>query len=192
MSEIKLGELIPEGTVAERDAVHVAVVPCIVGEDYMSPGQRVKLAYGTQDVVISAMYDHANCVGVIDPFVGCNIVKGDRVYVFLNPGTITGLRHHWSHPVFDSQPKVESEAETWLRKFAEKWNFDYDEMIEIAARETGDAFPDAEYIVASGNDLHTAGELGPDHDEFWRQIEALTGYKFDEKHRELTKWSCSC
>src|SRR5712664_3831229 len=76
---------------------------------------------------------------VIDPFLGCDmdsamVKKGDLVWCFLKPGTITGLRHEWTHPGIDNQRPPKNEAEKWLRSFADKWNFDYDSMIGVASQ----------------------------------------------------------
>ena len=79
-----------------------------------------------------------------------------------------------------------SEAEAWLRAFAERWHFNYDEMIAGGLEEEG-------YVVAMGRDLHYASELDPgDEEAFWRNIQILTGKKFDPVHRQRFGWSCSC
>ena len=39
-------------------------------------------------------------VGVLDPFRKDCIKAGSRVWGLLYPGTITGLRHVWSHSAF--------------------------------------------------------------------------------------------
>lgn len=48
------------------------------------------------------------------------------------------------------------------------------------------------YVTAHGQDLHSAGELGEDHDKFWDNLEIYTGKKFDGVHRERFGWSCTC
>ncbi len=96
----ELGKLI-EGT-AFRDAVHVAVAPVEAGE-IVHPGDRVWLRDdGT--VSISTVGDH-KAVGVVDPFLeeATAVPKGAKFWLFLFPGTVTSLRHSWTHPAFKAK-----------------------------------------------------------------------------------------
>lgn len=172
-----------------RDAIHVAVLPVVAGVD-IRRSARIKVAHGTTDVALPAHgpeYGDPG-IGIADPFLDCVVRKGQRFWMFLLPNTITGLRHDWTHPALDDVRVPGSEAETWLRSFAEKWNFDYDELIAEAS-----SIPQADhFITARGVDLHDAEELGPDHDLFWQHLEALTGERYGERHRKVFGWGCSC
>lgn len=174
----------------QKDAVHMAIVPVIAGE-YIAPGSKVALVIDTTDQV-----ENAECavrtvkpIGVLDPFLEQGANKGDRCWLFLYPGTVTGMRHEWRHPAFKDTTQEQadkSESVAWLRDFADKWNFDYDDMIENAQQHEG-------YIVAGGIDLHSRGELDAgDEENFWYHIEVLTGFKATPDHRESFGWSCSC
>lgn len=182
-----LGTILPEGHSFNRDAVHVAIVPVIAGED-LRPGCRLRMVYGTTNTVINGDSNH-DAIGIADPFIrGWRIEKGQKFWMWLNPGTITGLRHDWTHPAFDGQRATTTEAEKWLREFACKWNFDYDEMIAAAIGDEDDA-----YVVARGIDLHSATELDPgDEDRFWSCIEAIHGTTASDERRQKFSWSCSC
>lgn len=186
MEAIKtLGSIITDD--AHRDAVHIAIMPAIAAED-LYRGNEVGIVYGTKDYV-----KHMNrcyglpAIGIVDPFLTVRVKKGQRFWVLLFPNTITSLWHGWTHPLIDSpQLPVQSEAEEWLRHFADRWNFDYDELIKAACSES-DGF-----VEARGISLHDSGDLGSDHDLFWQHLEALTGRKFDEAHKNDFGWSCSC
>lgn len=77
----------------QRDAVHFAVLPVVMGSD-AQPGQRVNVSKvgDTYTATTGGKYH-----GIVDPFLLGPVVEGDRVFVFLNPGSITGLRHVWTH-----------------------------------------------------------------------------------------------
>lgn len=81
---------------ARRDAVHVAVAPVIAGED-LPPGSRVNLLDGKA-------YESTSPIGIVDPFQRECVRKGERFWLLLFPGTITGLRHQWSHSAFATTP----------------------------------------------------------------------------------------
>ena len=189
-----IGRNIAENERVDRDAIHVAVLPCFVDSESMAPGERVKLVYGTNDRIISSSYDDQNCIGVVDPFIpDWSIDKGARVYVFLKPGLVSGMKHVWECSQIDNPPMLTSEAELWLRRFSEKWGFYYDEMISIATNpKEPDKYGEFSYITAMGVDLHSSDELEEDYHLFWQNLAILTGRTFDDAHKAKVGWSCSC
>lgn len=188
MSEAKLGEILRGET--ERDAVHVALLPVVVGDEYMHPGDKVKFVFGTTGIVTRARNDQT-AVGIIDPFLDqFSLVKGTRVWLVLKPGTVTGMRHDWKSEAIDAPHDESDENVVWLRRFADQWNFDYENMIRVATNIKDDQYDNI--ITAMGYDLHSASELGTDHDEFWRRIEALTGKPVPDEKRSKVLWGCSC
>lgn len=175
---------------AERDAIHVAVVPLTAGERLYS-GQKVRLSSTDNTVAFKADYNSTDkAIGYVSVFMedenGYNkgVEKGERFWCMLMPGTVTGMQHRWSHPAFDAPQVSMEEHELWLRNFCDMWNFDWDQLI--------DAGTHSRYVVAGGTDLHCSVELGEDHDLFWYHLEGYTGKKFDEEHRDGMGWSCSC
>ena len=192
MDAPKVGVLIDE--TAKRDAIHIAIMPCIAAENVYA-GDEVGILLGTLNQIKRRPSAYGlKPIGIVDPFLieYRTINIGERCWVFLFPGTITGLRHEWTHPgILDTiQPKVtlsdREEAEAWLHSFAYKWNFDYASMIAEAQDKDG-------YIVAKGIDIHSRSELADGDEElFWKHIGTLTGRKYDESHRENFGWSCSC
>ena len=85
---------------ARRDAVHIAVAPVVAGEG-LDPGWHVYLKDGLA-------YGHSarepGDIGIVDPFLPSGPDEGQRFWIVLYPGTITGLRHLWRHEAFDSKP----------------------------------------------------------------------------------------
>jgi hypothetical protein len=94
----RVGRLI-EGE-AFRDAIHVAVAPLEAAEP-LSPGQHFRLTDDRRAVGAEPYSDGA--VGIVDPYLVARVEPGDRFYGFLYPGTVTSLRHAWTHPAFRVQ-----------------------------------------------------------------------------------------
>lgn len=95
-----LGGLPPED--AARDAAHVAICPMIAGED-LQPGDHV--GFGMENRRDRVWKSRVNAVGVVDPFLTAPVPKGGGFWLLLYPGTVTSLRHAWTHPKF---PKEEA------------------------------------------------------------------------------------
>lgn len=113
MSEVNIGHEPSE--YAQRDAIHVAVIPAISG-DNLNAGDEVKinddgLAYNVAD---------GRGVGIVDPFLLKPVILGQRFWLFLMPNSITGMRHHWEHPMFpdghEPRPATTAidDARVWL------------------------------------------------------------------------------
>ena len=91
----RLGQLIEDGD-RRRDAIHIAVAP-VTAADRLAPGQHVGLVHeGNLELV--GPCDRP--IGAVDPFLAAEVEPGQRFWLFLYPGTITSLRHVWTHPVF--------------------------------------------------------------------------------------------
>jgi hypothetical protein len=148
----------------ERDAIHVAVAP-VVANGPLLPGEAISLL---EDGSASV---NPPFIGVVDPFLTRRVQAGERFWMFLRPGTITSLRHEWSHPAFATEERKEpdkSESEKWLREYAERLNpyslgGNYGENVtdegkEQAFRELIEDLNRGE-IYARGSDLHGLYEL---------------------------------
>ena len=92
--DLGLGNLITEPR--HRDAVHVAVAPVVAGVE-LTPGMHVGLIGDDLETVGPDAERH---VGVVDPFLTAPVQPGERCWLLVYPGTITYLRHTWSHPAF--------------------------------------------------------------------------------------------
>lgn len=93
----QLGKLI-ETADRRRDAVHVAVVP-VTAETELTPGQAVGLTR-SNDFEFAGVSE--NPIGIVDPFLTSPVQAGQRFWLLLYPGTITSLRHVWTHPAFSA------------------------------------------------------------------------------------------
>ena len=90
-----LGQLITDGD-RRRDAIHIAVAP-VVASARLMPGQHVGLV---RDGSVELVGPCEHNLGIVDPFLSAPVEEGQRFWLFLYPGTITGLRHVWTHPDF--------------------------------------------------------------------------------------------
>lgn len=98
MSEnLGLGKIITTPQ-AHRDAIHIAVAPVWAGER-LAPGEHIGLnRHGM------AVGDVDPQIGVVDPFLRETVEPGQCFWLYLYPGSITSLRHDWTHPAFDHTP----------------------------------------------------------------------------------------
>ncbi len=90
-----LGGLVTDGD-RRRDAVHIAVVP-LTAAVRLEPGQHVGLC--RSDDIEQAAPCEQN-IGIVDPYLTKPVEPGERFWLCLYPGTITSLRHVWTHPTF--------------------------------------------------------------------------------------------
>ena len=130
--EARLGHFIgPDAVVNMRDAVHIAVAPVVAGCE-LQVGSRVAiLSDGITAVSAGDNGDDSDeAVGIVDPFLpGWSVPEGTKFWLFLFQGSVTTLRHEWTHPAFpapsaqtSTTKTTEQEAEFWLRKYASKVN----------------------------------------------------------------------
>jgi hypothetical protein len=175
-----------------RDAIHIAVVAVVCDASSLSPGDDVHVMLHDGEYVAVHPIPEQPAVGIVDPFLKCRVMKGDRFWLFVYPNTITTLRHQWTHPAFapetPSAPDLTTAqqreaAQKYLCAFASEWSMDYQEMIDGAISGAG--------ITARGQDAHWS-DVEDGGDEFWRSLEIVTGKRFDRDHRENTYFSCSC
>lgn len=76
-----------------KDAVHIAVVTVEAGMN-MRPGRAVFIdrdgrAYNASE---------ATSIGIVDPFLKANVKQGDKFFLFMQPESVSNVRHSWSHP----------------------------------------------------------------------------------------------
>lgn len=204
MDNLNLGLIIT--TDQQRDAVHIAVAPVTAGAK-LFPGERIGIVDG--ELVDAMPADLA--IGIVDTFLKDPVAKGQRFWMFLFPGSITSLRHEWSHPSlpnlqqviagecgYAGQSNAKAESEAWLRHFCENSDCPGYEIVIAAAigdhdKNTDPLDPgyiyssnDGQYLHFNGRDAH--GEIP---EEFWHHVEVVTGKKIP--YIDKAKYfSCSC
>lgn len=180
MSDVNLGSFVTDES--RRDAIHVAVAP-VEAAEWLSPGQRVGLSADGRAM------EKEPSVGIVDPYLRNPVGPGDRFWLCLYPGTVTALRHEWSHPAFDAAPEdgnaSRAESEAWLRRYAVRMN-PHDGPGEAYQRllyglKSGDLF-------AHGSDLHDLDDV-EDKPELVFHAGVVLGRAVDLSE---FSFSCSC
>ncbi len=87
-----------------RDAIHIALAPVVAGVD-LEPGQHVGLF---SDGTAKPTEPH---IGIVDPFLVSRVSRGERFWLFLYQGTVTSLRHVYTHPAFTAKVPVHETKE---------------------------------------------------------------------------------
>lgn len=165
----------------QRDAVHVAVLPLVAGEP-LGRGQPVGIKDGL------AFASATPKVGIVDPFLAGGggydgdvaVYEGCRFWLLLYPRTITSLRHEWSHPAFPLPEGDAQASEAWLRKHAEMYSIEYEELMAGAISGNGACFGDDD------------GPSWASRAEFWHHVGVVVGRHFSPAHIENTSFHCSC
>lgn len=101
----ELGTVPPAGA---RDAVHVAIFAAMT-KQYLTGGDSVSPDPKNPGYVVFNLRD-VPAIGIIDPFVGA-VYPETLFWVILNPGTVTDLRHTWSHPALPPLDRVDTPAQ---------------------------------------------------------------------------------
>ena len=178
----EFGKLIT-GNHRGKDAIHVACADVTAAEDLM-PGDQIGLDSDNQ----AARLDKP--VGLVDPFLSRRVRKGERFWLFMFPGTVTDIRHQWSHPAFSLEGRIDS-ARSWLSQFANR----------LWPRDEG--FPcgheyliDELSLVLSGKEKLCAGIDGvyeipqAEWAEMWQHYRTITGYTGDVPLEDFYRCAC--
>jgi hypothetical protein len=181
-----LGKIItdPQG----KDAVHIAVAP-VVANQTLQPGQHVGFVESNAEAVGKSKQP----IGIVDPFMRDAIHAGQRFWLFLYPGTITSLRHEWTHPAFGAVSATnDSDAEKAIRRIAEKMDIGYHSLMNGADEwlRTHDGKWGGDYVTEYGSE-HWRDTFPALSAEFWRNYEIVRGVTVPDDRKE-SFFSCSC
>jgi hypothetical protein len=169
---------------ADRDAVHVAVIPMIAGEKLL-PGTHVS-------VVDGKCFASGNLVGIVDPYRAHHVIKeGESFWLCLYPKSVTSIRHHWTCPAIPASSKEEGAVD---KLASERWLRAYAETVSPYYKEDGAAFTalidglKKGEVFYYGRDLHYFGDLN-DADELRFHAERYLGIRINW---DKFSFSCSC
>lgn len=133
----KFGEIIVDDfPPLARDAIHCAVISMIAGED-LTGGERVGFIKGSHrnDLAVTEGLCPDNVLGIVDPFLGDTFIvkEGQKFWMFLFPGSISGLQHRWQHPAFgeDTTPPDRQKAGDYLRKMSDSAGIGFLRFLEM-------------------------------------------------------------
>ncbi len=175
--EPNLGQT-PNG--AYRDAIHIAVICVVAGEDLLV-GQDVSV----EKSIAFGRSGSGGDIGVVDPFLELNLDKGDQFWLFLYPNTVTSMQHHWEHPSFNPQAIPPSgnygDPEGVSKRF-----------LEALCATYGVRWSDFEYAYVEGEGIHmgendSANDMKDDPDFLWHFQNV-----FGKPPHEDGYFSCAC
>jgi hypothetical protein len=187
MDPLAIGSLIT--TEQHKDAIHVAVVPVHVNKT-CQPGQPVKPGgsrIGNVRIVVPCAPEES--IGVIDPFLKQPAAPGSKCWLFLPPGSITSMRHSWTHPALNDESDLDlddievSRAQRFICKCADEIGKSYKQLMEDAGSfaETG------QYVYNGSDDSYSDFTSWP---EFWRSWSIVTGQPVPAS--QWAPYRCAC
>lgn len=185
MKVTKVGVFLNSGE-GVRDAIHCAITPVVSDDEESFPGEHVGIKDGNR---ISRNYTPK--VGIIDPFLVGRIYKGNEIYLFVYPGTITSLTHYWEHPAFTptvnaSLEAVKQRAVEWMHWFAAQIGLEYDEVIK-ACNDVSEG--GLKYVFQGSNEPDACYKY---REEMWQNFEIITGNRIDAEDKADSAFTCNC
>lgn len=200
MADPQFGRLVPPDFPDERDAIHIATAAITAVED-LEPGDHVGFVTKSQSEMGRS---EIAPVGIVDPFLTKTVLKGEKFWVFLYPGTIASLRHNWSHPSFDVRQKLIQAIEVppevkRMKDFAKSLpaNGHYDDKdnwIEDGGEIQYEEIIDRATAYVNGGEYWSEGgrfEGQGLYEGFWDDFEKITGLTVPTGER-YSFFSCSC
>jgi hypothetical protein len=159
----------------KRDAIHLAVIP-VKAQEYLYPGDDVG-ADGTKE----------SPVGIVDPFLKCQVTPDDMFWLVIYPRQINSLRHVWSHPSFPDEEQTnfsenfEKKSTEWIKNFAKESGLTFDQLMAAAIN----FLHEDKYFIFDNQ------KNPPVPEEFWYHYEIVTNHKISEK-RKGNFFGCAC
>jgi hypothetical protein len=173
----------------QRDAIHVAIIPVVAGEN-LDPGDKVVVTEG------KAYREKGDYDGVVNPFYIGTTHSGRLFWLMLKPNTVRDMKHHWVSDKFpiEKNDVTPEDSKVWLETYCKHNDCPNLNVIIEAIKGTLDSSDreyyswgaeyDSEYLTFFGWDAH-----GKIPNEFWDHIENFIGEKVPYRSEYF---SCSC
>lgn len=163
----------------QRDAIHMAICPVFVAED-LEPGTHVGLVRGGRTDRVGADTDKQ--LGIIDPFLKGKVKAGQRCFLFLYPGTISSLRHDWTHEDLDRHAK----SREWLFWFSQRVQMPVDQILDIGRTMLTEGY------YSFGNEQGRQDKFNDSRKELLEHCAALLDLPITKKKIADAYFSCAC
>jgi len=115
-----------------KDAIHIPVMP-VFADEIIVPGAKLAKSENPkkQGFRVKTAFHPSDAIGICDPYLRTSTRIDDQFLMFLFPGTVTNLRHDWTHPniKLPNAPKAESTKRS--RDYSKKWLQDLAKWAEI-------------------------------------------------------------
>lgn len=182
MSDVKVGELLT-GKGHERDAIHIAIAPVVVGDPSLAPGQHVGLLDAKQMLI--GIVDQP--IGIVDPMLKGAVFQGQQVWLWLYPRSIVTLRHEWAHPAFPATMSGRvAAAKAALKPLMRITRLTETELLDAAQ----DFAENGAYTSTGSNEVYF-DEI--ELDALWSAYETLRGKSRPPGERATSGFfSCAC
>ena len=178
--------------------MHIAVAP-VTALVKLCPGQQIGV--DNEGNAFPSLFEPS--VGVVDPFLLNGPEKGDRFFLWLQPGTITSLRHEWTHPAFE-KPDLEDaiseleKSKRWMEDYASKHYYYPNYYTEGEESTTYTAELLIKVVRQYLDTGHMHVQRGDDslrddfNADFWAHFTKITDIKVPESELGQSPFSCAC
>lgn len=159
----------------DKDAIHVAIVAVRAGR-LIEPGQKCELNKDREAIPSN------KGVGVADPFLKTNIMRGQTFWLLLNQDAVPNVRHVWEHPDVDFSPPTTSPTQNYtIAEYAKEMGCSYDRLIEVC---TELVHKGGRRVLVENGELTIVTKLPDGAEEIdiydlWGEWAEETGYEFE-------------
>ena len=110
----------------QKDAIHIAVIPAVAMEP-VGAGDKVGILKNkdSEGRYVACIDDSTKFIGIVDPYLNTTINRGEQFWIFLYPGSITSLRHDWTHPdIVEEAPRPSGMKSRPITMYEPAWRIE--------------------------------------------------------------------